>query len=81
MSRLETTSILDEKQTKTALNANIIQASDAELCRYLVNKLCISTVHDSFAIDLFNVHKLMDETNLFFQIKNQTNLYGIFIII
>lgn len=75
------TNEVDNRQTKTALNANIIQASDAELCRYLILKLNISTVHDSFAIDLFNTHKLMDETNNFFNKKLNLNNYAIFIII
>lgn len=75
------TNEVDNRQTKTALNANIIQASDAELCRYLITKLNISTVHDSFAIDLFNVHKLMDETNNFFNKKLNSDNYAIFIII
>lgn len=75
------TNEIDTRQTKTALNANIIQASDAELCRYLITKLDISTVHDSFAINLFNVYQLMDETNLFFKNKTNLDIYAIFIII
>ena len=68
-------------KTKIASNANIIQASDAELCRYLINELNILTVHDSFAINLFNVHKLMDKTNDYFNFKLNTTNYSIFIII
>ena len=68
-------------KTLIAQNANIIQASDAELARYLVNNLDIFAVHDSFAINLYELHKLMDLTNKFFNLKLINNQYSLFIII
>ena len=68
-------------KTQIALNANIIQASDAELARYLINKLNIQSVHDSFAINLFKLHNIVDLTNLFFNEKLKKNEYSIFILI
>ena len=70
-----------EWKTQIALNANIIQASDAELARYLINRLNIQSVHDSFAINLFELHKIIDLTNLFFNEKLKSNNYSIFILI
>lgn len=72
---------INKKKTQTALNANIIQASDAELARYLICKLNIQSVHDSFAINLFEIHKLVDTTNLFFNEKLKSKNYSIFILI
>lgn len=68
-------------KTQIALNANIIQASDAELARYLINNLNIQSVHDSFAINLFELHQLIDLTNKFFNKKLNNNNYSIFILI
>lgn len=73
-------SICDWK-TQIALNANIIQASDAELARYLINRLDIQSVHDSFAINLYDLHKIVDLTNLFFNTKLTSKNYSIFILI
>ena len=70
-----------EWKTQIALNANIIQASDAELARFLINRLNIQSVHDSFAINLFELHKIIDLTNLFFNEKLKSNNYSIFILI
>jgi hypothetical protein len=63
------------------LNANIIQASDAELARYLITNLDIQSVHDSFAINLYNLHNIIDLTNLFFNTKSNSTNYSIFILI
>ena len=69
------------RKTQIALNANIVQANDAELACYLICKLNIQSVHDSFAINLFELHKLMDTTNLFFNEKLNIRDYGLFILI
>lgn len=69
------------RKTRTALNANIVQANDAELARNLICELNIQSVHDSFAINLYEVHKLVDTTNLFFNKKLNNNYYSIFILI
>ncbi len=68
-------------KTKIALNANIIQASDAALARFILKKLNTLTVHDSFGIHLYEIHKLMDTANLFFNKKLNTNTYSTFILI
>jgi len=68
-------------KTKVTTNANIIQASDAELARYIINQMPVLTVHDSFSVSLFEVHKLMDITNLYFNKKMNCDLYSLFILI
>lgn len=70
-----------EWKTKIAINANIIQAGDAELARYLINHIDTLTVHDSFGVNLFQIHKLMDLTNLYFNTKLCIKTYSNFILI
>jgi hypothetical protein len=68
-------------KTKIALNANIVQAQDAELARHVINKCNVWAVHDSFAIGMFNIHHVMDTINLFFNQKLGLDNYCLFIII
>jgi hypothetical protein len=68
-------------KTKIAINANIIQASDAELARNTIANVSTLTVHDSFGVNLNELHKLMDNTNKYFNNKNNNKTYSIFILI
>ncbi len=56
----------DEKKTFRSLLANLTQSLDATLVRYVVSDLDypIITIHDSFGIDILNIPKLIDITNI-----------------
>jgi hypothetical protein len=69
------------KKTIKALNANVIQSSDAELVRFIIGKMSVLTVHDSFAVNLFDLHVLVDLINLFFNDKLSIKSYGLFIVL
>lgn len=69
------------EKTKIALNANIVQALDAELARLVINKCNVWAVHDSFAIGMHQTHHLMDTINLFFNQKLTNKHYCLFIVI
>lgn len=69
------------RKTQIALNANIIQAKDAELARFIICRLNIQSVHDSFAINLYELHNLMDITNKYFNSKLNNTYYSLFILI
>ena len=68
-------------KTRIALNANIIQAYDAELARHLVNVCDVWPVHDSFAVSIFELDALMDETCAYFSKKLNRDCYSIFIFL
>jgi hypothetical protein len=68
-------------RTKTALNANIIQAKDAELAREIVSRCDCWPVHDSFAVGLFDVGSLMDATNDYFSRSLGSETYSVFVLI
>ena len=71
------------KSTLRSLPANIIQAHDGHLARYLIKHLNIFTIHDSFGISIFDVHLLMDYTNEYFQkeLGISYNSYSYFILL
>jgi len=77
---------VDIQRTDKALSANLIQAFDAELARYIIINIneCF-TIHDSFGVDISRVHSLMDATNHFFAFtafkKKVDTDYGLFILI
>ena len=68
-------------ESDMGLPANIIQASDANLARFLVKNTNCLSVHDSFAINAFEIHKLMDLTNFYFNQRLNQNNYSKFILI
>ena len=72
---------VDERESDVGLPANIIQASDANLARFLIENLNCLSVHDAFAISIFEVHKLMDLANLYFNTHLKRDSYSIFIFI
>lgn len=73
---------LDDRSTYTAFNANVVQALDAEFARYIAIKLTnVIIIHDSFGVSIFDLHILMDESNIYFQEKLESDTYSIFILI
>jgi hypothetical protein len=62
-------STIDQVKTKRALPANIIQARDAELAVYLLNKVECLAIHDAFLVSIYDLGLLIDSTNAFFQQK------------
>lgn len=81
LSRSELLTDLQDWRSNVALNANIIQALDARLARFLVNELNVWPVHDSFGIGLFEVHRLVDKTNLYFSSKLGSESWSPFVLI
>lgn len=72
---------VDEISSKRALPANLIHAKDAELARFLIEQLDLFVIHDSFGINNFELHKLMDLTNTYFNMQTGQDNYSIFILI
>jgi len=72
---------IDEISSKRALPANLIHTKDAELARFLIAQLDIFAIHDSFGISSFELHKLMDLTNNYFNVQMNQDDYSIFILI
>jgi len=73
---------LDKRSTYTAFNANVVQALDAEFARYIAVKLKnVIVIHDSFGVSIFDLHRLMDESNRYFQGKLSSDCYSPFILI
>jgi hypothetical protein len=70
-----------EFKSKISRNANIIQALDAELARYLIKRCSVWTVHDSFATSLFDLHELHDHTCIYFKNKLNVECNNPFILI
>lgn len=66
--------------TKISFPANLIQSKDAELASFLASILNIFFVHDNFCISIYDIHDLMDYTNLYFNDKLKNNWYSIFIL-
>ncbi len=78
----ETTSVFSQWRTNVAINANMVHAGDAELARWLIVRINLWPVHDSFCVSIFDTHKLMDTTNEYFQIKyGNSEQYSAFILI
>jgi hypothetical protein len=74
---------LDEKKTYTAFDPNLVQAYDANLVKFVFLKNHkIFTIHDSFGVDVTNIHLLIDDINKYFNEKlNLTSEYSIFILL
>lgn len=70
-----------QHKTNIALNANIIQAYDAELARFLVVRCNVWPVHDSFATGLFELHVLQDEVCAYFSARMGFSCDSMFILI
>jgi hypothetical protein len=78
----EITSIFSPWRTNIAINANMVHAGDAELARWLIVRINLWPVHDSFCVSIFDTHKLMDTTNEYFKKKyGNCEQYSTFILI
>jgi hypothetical protein len=72
--------VIDWK-TDIALNANIIQAYDAELARRICINVSTWAVHDGFGVCMFNTHKLYDHITSYFSLKINQECNNPFIVI
>jgi hypothetical protein len=70
----------DNHKSAQALPANVIQGCDAEMARYITKRMRTFSIHDSFGVNLIEIHHLMDLTNKYFDIKMKKK-YGMFILI
>jgi hypothetical protein len=68
-------------KTAIALNANVIQAYDAELARVLVLKCDVWPVHDSFAVGLYELHHMQEAACNYFSSKLGQECDSMFILI
>lgn len=67
--------------TNIALQANQIQARDGHMARYVLTRVQVVSVHDSFATRIQDVHLLMDTVNDFFDSKIKNRGYGLFVLV
>ena len=72
---------ISRHKTDKAFPANIIQGSDANLARFLIKNINCFSVHDSFAVSIFQLHDLMDLTNYYFSKKLNKTTYSLYILI
>ena len=76
---------IDFRKTEQALKANLIHTQDAILVNYLWSQgnINLYTIHDSFAVDISQIHLLMDSVNKYFNMRLDGNnkKYSCFIII
>lgn len=77
----ETSGVFDEVETSIAINANSVQALDAEHMRYVATRVQVLCVHDSFGVSIVDTGVLMDASNKYFNIKQKTTSYSIFLLI
>lgn len=74
--------ISDLKSTKRAKNANMIQCKDGHLARFIIIKVKnIYVIHDSFGVNIYDLHLLMDSGNEYFNKYTNRNYYSIFIFL
>lgn len=68
---------IDEKKTKRAFKPNFIHSVDGTIVRIILKlyKIAISTVHDSFGIDILNVMVLIKLANIAMNEINKKNKF------
>jgi len=80
--RTKLTISTDRRSSDTARNANLIQARDAHLARYLVREISdIYCIHDCFGVSIYRLHNLMDKSNDYFSKHLGYEVYSLFILI
>lgn len=81
LSETVTTDVIDAEGTEVSLNANDVQALDAEHMRFIRINVDAWCVHDSFGVSIVDIGLLMDTSNKYFNLKQGTKNYSIFILI